>query len=387
MRHQHTSALATLTLLSAIAIACANQVSKDEPLATVEDASTDSQGGGIAPVDAGDPGLRGDVSVTADSVIDEDSSCASESFDGTRIPPNLLVLLDRSGSMKGAKWTGTTNALNSLVTKSADDMKFGLKFFAYPDTTSCSVDMYAKPEVPVAALSTTRSPMQCWMGTASGCSGITPVTPGADTPMNAALAGAIKYMKTTYVGEGTRVVILMTDGDPNGCGTIDDVITTAATAPAAPDPKVLVYVIGAPGGTVANLSRVAAAGGGKRTPTCTAATSDPTLACNYQIGDATFEKDLLAALEDIKGKALTCTFKLPTGGDAGTIDPAKVNVNFTDGSGKTVTLSKDPSHANGWDYSDGGTTVTVYGPDCDVLKTDGKAKVQIVLGCKTKGPA
>jgi len=375
--------IVSLTTLPVLALACGSS-------GEGEDQALPPEGEGGLDLDGSleDGGLNGEAG-GGDSRIDPDSACASSAYDGTRIPPNLLVLFDRSGSMKGAKWTGAINALTSLVTKSTDDMKFGLKFFAYPDATSCSVDMYATPEVPVAPLSTTRKPMTCWMGTATGCPGITPVTPGAQTPMGAALAGAIKYMKTKYVGDGTRVVILLTDGDPNGCGTIDEVITTAGTAPAAPAPKVLVYVIGAPGGTVRNLSRVAAAGEGKRTPTCIADTTDPTKACHYQIGDADFEKTLLAALEDIKGKALSCTFTVPTptGPDAGAVDPTKVNVNYTDSTGKTITLDRDPTHTNGWDYTDGGKTITIYGPYCDAMKADGAAKIQVILGCKTRGPA
>ena len=351
--------------------------------------------GGFNFADGGDEGgLTLDGAPTEDARIDPDSACASSKYDAKRIPPNLYVLFDHSGSMKeitagtASKWDGSTKALTALVTDSGDDLKVGLKFFPAKDTKSCDLALYATPDVAVAPLATSRKPIECWLGTATGCPGITAETPGGNTPMAIALQGAIEYMKKTYVGDGTRVVVLFTDGDPNGCGSIADVITAATVGPAAPTPPVLVYVIGAPGGTVSNLSRVAAAGGGKRFAACVPDTSDATKACHYQIGAADFEKDLLAALADIKGKALTCTFDIPStsGGDGGTVDPGKVNVDFTDAKG-TVTLPKDTSHANGWDYTDGGKTITIYGPDCDKLKSDAAATIQLIFGCKTKGPA
>ena len=369
-------------------------------------ASSDGGGGDLEGEDTGGGGLILDGSGTdggglpidgsgdPDGRIDPDAACAAESYDAARLPPNLYLLFDHSGSMKesvtgGTKWTGSVSALSSLVTKSTNDIKMGLKFFPPLGSSgkACTPSLYATPDVPVAPLSTSRDPILCYLGTGkgAGCGGITAAGPdGGGTPMAVALDQAVQYMGTVYKGDGTRVVVLITDGDPNGCGDITAVIAAAAKAPAE---KVIVYVIGAPGGTVTNLSQVAAAGGGKRTPTCVAATSDPTLACHYQIGGASFEADLTAALDDIKGKALSCTFTVPppTGG-AGTIDKTKVNVDETIG-GVTSTLPQDTTHTNGWDYTDGGATITVYGPECDKLKADPAVKIQIIFGCKTKGPA
>ncbi len=373
--------------LGSIAIACGSSGDGDGDLDGLD------TGGGLT-LDGGDEGGNPfDAIGDPDSRIDPDAACAAESYDAKRLPPNLYLLFDHSGSMKesvsgGTKWTGSVAAISSLVTKSTDDLKMGLKLFppvGAPDKT-CTASFFATPDVPVAPLSTSRNPILCHLGGGSSCGGITAAGPdGNGTPMAIALDQAIKYMATAYKGEGTRVVVLITDGDPNGCGDIGDVITAATKAPSGTE-KVIVYVIGAPGGTVSNLSRVAEAGGGKRTPTCVGSTSDPTKACHYQIGGTSFEKDLTAALEDIKGKALTCTFNVPAGASGSTVDKSKVNVNETAG-GVTSTLPQDPSHTNGWDYTDGGATITVYGPECDKLKADPTVKIQIILGCKTKGPA
>lgn len=334
----------------------------------------------------------GPVDTGWDGRIDPDAACAADVYAATKLPPNILLLLDKSGSMGDkptgsavTKWVGTQNAIKALLDKSPADMKVGIKFFPYP-TTSCDVVQYQTPEVAVAPLSTTKTPIECWLGaTTTGCGTIKALNPGNGTPMNPAVDGSLTYMKTKYVGDGARIVILITDGDPNGCGTIDNVITTAAKGPAAPAPPVLVYVIGAPGGTVRNLSRVAFAGGGLRTPTCIPDTTDETKACHYQIGDATFEADLTKALDDISKKALTCTFTVPPAKTGTTPDPSLVNVDVTVG-GVTSGLPKDTTHTSGWDYTDGGATITVFGPTCDKIKADATASVQIVVACKAPTP-
>ena len=85
--------------------------------------------------------------------------------------------------------------------------------------------------------------------------------------------------------------------------------------------------------------------------------------------------------------AATCErfVTVPTSG-TGAIDKTKVNVDETAG-GITSTLPQDTTHANGWDYTDGGATITIYGPECDKLKADPSVKIQIIFGCKTKGPS
>jgi FlaG/FlaF family flagellin (archaellin) len=204
--------------------------------------------------------------------------------------------------------------------------------------------------------------------------------------MGPALRGGISYLKSLSA-TGQRIAILITDGDPTSCSsgnTITDVIA-AAKAGYTGSPKVTTYAIGVPGSTVANLSQVAYAGGGKRIASCIANTSTVSQACHYQIGVASMQADLLKALNDITGKSLTCVFKLPTStGDAG-VDLGAVNVDLTT-SGGTSELGRDTSHTNGWDYTDGDTTITLYGPPCDAVMTDGTAKVDILLGCPTKTP-
>ncbi len=362
-----------------------------------EDGSVPGDDGSVPGDDTGF--VLGDTAVgQPDTHIELDAACASSSYNGVRIPPNILLIFDQSGSMSDCadgsfspcsagvpdKWTSATKALSALLAAAPADINIGIKFFGTP-SDSCNDADYAKPDVPIGPLATTRNPIDCWLGLGTSCSGITPATPQTLTEMAPALRGGITYLKGIKA-DGPRIAILITDGDPTSCSNnaISDVITAAGNGLSG-TPKVITYAIGVPGSTIKNLSQVAAAGGGKRTPTCTANTTNANLACHYQIGTGNVQADLLKALNDITGKALSCVFKVPaSSGDAG-VDLGAVNVNLTTG-GTTTTLGKDTSHTSGWDYTDGNTTITLYGPACNTVLTDGTSKVDIILGCPTKIP-
>jgi hypothetical protein len=377
--------------LGAALVACANTEDKTSPKVVHDagDASVDTE-----PLDQGF--VVPDT--TPDTHFDPDAACLRDSHAGVRLPPNILILFDRSASMQLCpdpsvtscpaedKWTQATTAIQQLLLTQPKDLRVGLKFFGTTDD-SCTDADYARPDVALGPLSMTMTQINCWTGRAS-CAGISPPSFSMYTEMAPALRGAIAYMRAVKV-DGQRLVILITDGDPTACDAtnqVADVITAAANGFGG-TPKIATYVIGVPGSTVQNLSQVAAAGGGKRVPTCIGGTLDPLNACHYQIGAGNVQADLQKALYDITNKARTCLFKIPPStGDAATFDPGQVNVDLTAG-GTTTELVRDVTHTNGWDYTDGNTTITIFGASCDTVLYDNTSLVDIVFGCPTKTPA
>ena len=333
-----------------------------------------------------------------DTHLDPDATCLRDPEQSTRIPPSILILFDRSASMAdcpdaavtncpgATKWAEATTAIEQLLLSLPKDLRFGIKFFGTNDDSCADAD-YAKPDVPIGPLSLTQVQIDCWLGAAS-CAGITPMKPLTLTEMAPALRGGIRYLRA-IPADGARIVILITDGDPSNCDAtnqVADVIAAAANGWGG-TPKVRTYVIGVPGATVSNLSQIASAGNGKRTPSCVAGTLDPLQACEYQIGAGNVEADLQAALYDITNKARTCTFKIPPpSGDAAAFDPGQVNVDVTT-AGTTTELPRDTTQTNGWDYTDGGDSVTIFGPTCDTILTDDTTTVDVVFGCPTKMPS
>lgn len=387
------SALASVAALCALtAFGCSAGVNKGEP----NPFGTDSGGGGGDDSTVGDDANVDETGFILDSAggqgdshIDPDAACAVATSAGERVPPNILLLFDHSGSMSTTegsqtRWASATGAINDLLPKLPADVRLGLKLFEAVQGDTCASATYSKPDVAMGPVASTSKSIQCWIGKAT-CAGITAASPTGLTPMMFAEQGAVTYMKGLAL-DGQKVIILITDGTPEDfCTPTSTVAGVIAAANAGKLANVTTYVIGVPGGDISTLSQVASAGGGKRTPTCVASTTDPTKACHYQIGSGNVQADLLKALDDITGKSLTCVFKVPTAsGDAG-VDPTQVNVNLTVG-GASTTLNKDTTHMSGWDYTDGGSTITLYGSPCNTVLTDGTSKVDILLGCPTKVP-
>ena len=114
---------------------------------------------------------------------------------------------------------------------------------------------------------------------------------------------------------------------------------------------------------------------------------------SYFIDDgATATADLLAALNAIRGMALSCDFPMPTATDMGTsIDPERVNVTYTaSATAMETTFTKVMSAAEcgtsaAWYYDNNTAPTRVFlcPAACDTVKADADAKLDILVGCKT----
>jgi len=87
---------------------------------------------------------------------------------------------------------------------------------------------------------------------------------------------------------------------------------------------------------------------------------------------------------------IPCAFKLPVP-ESGVIDPGKVNLNYTKGSGGTVTLvyvaNKDAcTAAGGWYYDDPTkpTHAILCPSTCTTVSGDKLGRIDVALGCATK---
>ncbi len=371
--------------------------------------------------DAGSSGSSGFAGsgVAGSSIADGGSgstitdSCASSTFAANQVPASILIVLDKSGSMAGGngqpdKWGPTVSAVKTMMSGASPSLGMGLLPFPEgkfddsgllscgfdPSSPMCAAiyadggceDVAKDPVVAVAPIKDTQPQIAAWLD-GNG--------PGGGTPTLYALRNAYAYMQVADVA-GERFVLLMTDGEPNvhtpamsfGGFTIPEsnikcedlpAIEAEAGKAAAGTPKVRTFVIGSPGSEGASefLSQVAINGETRKSPNCSAAAGD----CHYQIGKGNFEQDLKAALDEITGKVSDCVFEIPDGKDA---DPDFVNVGL-DANGMKSQLYKDPSHMDGWDYTDDThTKVQLFGPACDKFKSEGDVQVSIILGCKTE---
>jgi von Willebrand factor type A domain len=308
-------------------------------------------------------------------------ACASAAVEGDRIPVQMYIMFDKSGSMlDDQKWAGATAALTAFF---QDDDSAGLnvalRFFpddapvAGCNENACNANACATPLVEVGELNAL--PAHSDPHQAALVEAVQSKSPGGQTPMYAALAGATSWA-TSIASEDLRTaVVIVTDGEPNGCNE-DTVAIAQLAADAFAGSDVITYAIGMQGADIAQLDQIAQAGG----------SSDA-----FVIGQGSVNKDLVAAFESIGTEAIACTMALPESAVVGEeVEPSEVNVAYTPGgSDNSEAIGQVPSAAEcgggGWFYDDPSDPLTIElcPSTCDEIQGDPNAKLEIVLGCKT----
>lgn len=326
--------------------------------------------------DASEPvGAFGDDGGTTE-VVDSgnDKSCAQATVTAETVPLAMLVLIDRSGSMAGDKWTAATSAIRTFADRAeVVGMQMGLNFFPPLGTgDQCAYSTYAQPAVGVAPLPDNVIPIQQKLAS-------TDVT--GSTPMSGGLGGSIEAMRS-FLQENPAsepVIILVTDGDPAGCGTLTDVIGIASDGanPKGTEPRVRTFVVGMQGATFSNLDKIAVAGGGFST------------AFNVGTGTAA-QQGLVDALEAVRTGAIGCEYILPPP-PSGRLDLESVEVRYSPGGNDPVqTMRKvdskgDCGQQTGGYYYDNPTDptrVVLCPASCDLVRSaPAEAKVELFFGC------
>ncbi len=323
-------------------------------------------------------------------------ACATDTFKADVKPSALVFQIDTSGSMNcpitkpaclsdnptaapdDSRWDVFRTTLNAVLSDLPDTLAVGLMHFPNPDT-GCAP---TTPLVNVELLSTSRSGISAQLAA---------LVPEYITPTRDAVQNALKIASARP--EANRYVVLATDGAATVCLGCNAACATAGKVPASESDALVAdvkaalstngvrtFVIGVPGAQTyrSELSKVAEAGGTARMQGCNHAGPNY---CHYDLTDATadFGAVLADALAAIGGSVLTCDFAVPSMAD---FDPNKVNVELTTGGSKTQ-LKRDPQEMNGWNYSEDGKTIRLFGPSCESVKKVTNGKVDILYGCPT----
>jgi hypothetical protein len=309
------------------------------------------------------PGGDANVSTYQDAMPDSQCGAQTENIGVVNLgdPPDLLVVLDRSGSMTSppvtfppvfdSKWNLMRDALNMVALAKDANIKFGL--LEFPSDENCSAD--ANPEIGIA-LHTHPQFASYFAGR----------QPGGNTPAHIALGSALAYYNTLTPNPAGRYVVFATDGLPNCSGgdpnTASDLETVAAVT-ALHTAGIPTYVLGfGTFGLNTGVLNDAAVAGGVPKPGNTKF---------YEANNAT---DLQAALQAIAGGVIvpSCSYQLATPPPV----PDDVTVTMN---GQPVPRS--PSHANGWDYYPDAMTITFFGSYCGTIMTAANTNVGFAYGC------
>jgi hypothetical protein len=306
-------------------------------------------------------------------------NCAMVQQPLAKLPPDILIILDASGSMNNdisdtscgnngcgatSKWAQMIPAINMVVSQTQATVNWGLKFFADTDAT-CGVGNTVA--VPIGA-NQANMVATAIMGRTSANGG---VSNGSRTPTRLAENAGATYMRG-LTDQNPRFILLATDGLPNcqpgnSDSAADDSAGAVMAVADAASMGVPTFVVGVATGGMgtadATLSNMANAGGYPRS-------GSPTY---YNVSSTA---EFVSVLQTLVGMAASCTFTVPNPPNGDT-DRAHIGV-IVDGK----ELSQDTNHANGWDYtSTGMTAVQVYGSTCDAIMSGQAKSVEIVFKC------
>lgn len=285
------------------------------------------------------------------------------------VPPNLLIMLDRSGSMESDvpntnlnRWEVAKLAIEQVTTSFDDKIRFGLATYSACVGNGCSAGTVVVPIADLAAAA-----INGFLATTVGA--------GSGDGQNVNNDGLIEYLcdsgdPETSTGkslaaqlgnpalqdpERDNSILLITDGAESG-ECIDDGVdgTTAAMNLFGQTIPVKTFAVGFGGANLDEINNIAAAGG-------------------TQMGYvADMAEDLELALDQIANAVATCTFEL----DQLPPDAAEIFVFF----------DKDPAGVpnepnDGWTYDPMTNTVTFHGAACEAIKSGTIVDIDIVYGC------
>lgn len=303
-------------------------------------------------------------------------ACASASAEAKLAALTMYVMFDKSGSMGsglpsgGTRWSESTSALKTFF-QDPTSAGLGVALNYFPETggcgSTCTTAPCATPVVPQGVLTAAAAPADTQE--AALVASINAHSPGNGTPMSVALQGSVDWAiqwQATHPSEKV-VVVLVTDGQPNGCdNNVNNIAAIAGNA--FTTYGIRTYVIGIIGVAQATVDQIAAAGGTTQA---------------FYIGNGNVAADLLAAFKAIQAQAITsCDIVLQNT----SFDPTKASVTYTNAAGTTVTLNKQASAAgcgSGW-YFDNPTNpskITLCPTTCNTIKADLGAKINLVIGC------
>jgi hypothetical protein len=324
------------------------------------------QGGNAGPgIELPDASGAGGAPASDAELINDAPACGLQTFKLDKVPPEILLVLDRSSSMNrlpvGAMvgsmttlWSDALGAVDEVVKSTQTGVQWGLKMFPVP--TGCMV-----ADGTEVAIAPNNYDMVLGKAKTTGTNNLTTGTSG--TPTDTAMNKAVAYL-TGLASKNPKYIVLATDGQPTCAAGVSAGLDLAGPAAinsikAAVTAGFKTYVVGiAIEGSVVTLNEMADAGGVPR--------NDPANKF-YPVAN---RADLTAALNTITGQVSNCIFPLTMP------PPDKDSVKVT------VDTDRVPASAmDGWSYtSPDNKAIQLNGSWCDRVKTKAAA-VAIVFGC------
>lgn len=297
-------------------------------------------------------------------LLEEDSTCVGESYEGETIPLDIYIMFDQSGSMcscvdpAGSLLCPDPNCrktrLDAVREATAEFLRdpksvgigVGISFFGKQPIgqANCQDAEYSEAAVGIQGLPQHADAIM---------SALQNVVPTGETPTGPALRGACEYASAWKRSSAHEVVILLlTDGRPEApvtctkpeaacCPTLDDAVEAARECYTG-NPGVRTYVLGV-GPLLKNLQDIAVAGGTQKA---------------YLVEGGDVSNEVLRALNHIRGDAvIPCEFQLPEAPTGQTLNYDRVNLKYADAACQRtdfyyVENAAGCTESGGWYYDD-----------------------------------
>lgn len=321
----------------------------------------------------GTGGSGGAVDTTASgSGTGGGAACVGHSEAASPVPLEIIVLLDRSGSMSTSLWNPSRDAIKQFVNDPASAGTFvGLSYFPNDQIDDCDPQHYENLAVGVGELPAHAPAI---------ASSLNNATTTGSTPTYGALKGTLAFAAKRQDAEPARDVIVMfiSDGDPNGCSKWlpasppDDHDAIAALAAKAFNYNgVKTYAFILDSAAAPALNKIASAGG-------TGSGVD-------------VSKDISqfsAKISEVRKAAIACEFVIPAPPPNEQLDYDMLNVEFETSIGTTLKFPKVASEAAckagaAW-YLDAGVAPKKFHlcpSACNMVVGDDAGSLQVRFGC------
>jgi hypothetical protein len=325
-------------------------------------------------------GTAGTISVSGSGGT-AGGECGVQTFNLERKPAEVLLVLDRSASMKdppeettetAPKWDLIIPALLEVVEATGATLSWGLKVF--PEDGDGEQDACSAGSV------TDRIDVEIAENNATVVNDAIRATrdEGDGTPTGDAMKQAVTYLQgRAGLNDYNRYILLATDGEPS-CTNV-----TATSAGSEGQEAARPYAVNAVTEAANAGFHTFVVGVGTNKETAKLVLNDLAIAgqepasCANPLDDCFYlgnsREQLAADLMSIAEGITTCTFMLT----ATPPDPSNVRVTLD-----TERVMRDPSKTNGWEYEDSAATIIiVHGAACDAIKASRAANVEIIFGC------
>jgi hypothetical protein len=320
------------------------------------------------------------------TIVDEGGvvrGCQGALVPAEPVGADFYIMLDRSLSMSCStptssdRWGAVEAGFAAAFASPAANVGVGLQYFGDATSSSCNSSVYESPDVEIGPLSKNSSALLASLGAHM---------PLSNTPTAAALAGALNHAiewKNTHP-ERVTAVVLVTDGEPNACGAVSNVVDAASSGLASQIATYVLGIISSSGSACAvdpnpankaDLDAIAAAGGTKMTRLFDVAKD----------GAAAFAQLVAGIASDARP---SCRYAVPS--SASPVDPNKVNVQYTPaGTSKPITIpcvtQATCTSSAGWFFDNpAAPQEVILCPDTCVAV--GAAPLTFDLGCATVHP-